>query len=180
MNKIEVSESVQIFDAKSSKTRVFHLGSVLPITKKGESAAFFRVAEAVCELGFLISILAEGDAESQKKCIELSAKYPSNFVILESTPRNREQVLNLCDAVILPAGADGRTLKSLARREVISILPEGFGLENFDPQAESGNAFTFKPGNFWSMVSAMVRASENFKFSYDWKCLKRNLAGFAK
>ena len=50
-----------------------------------------------------------------------------------------------------------------------------FFFKNFNPQNESGEAFTFESQNFWSFMSAVIRASENKKFAYDWRILKKNL-----
>jgi len=58
----------------------------------------------------------------------------------------------------------------------VPIAPRNSILENFDPVAEKGGAFTFDPKNKWTIVDALVRARENHRFPYDWK----NILKFAK
>ena len=41
-------------------------------------------------------------------------------------------------------------------------------------------AFTFEKNNFWQIFAALIRASENYKFSYDWGNLRRGLQSACK
>lgn len=45
-------------------------------------------------------------------------------------------------------------------------------LENYNPVLEKGNAFIFNESDKWQFFSALVRATENYKFSYDWQNLE--------
>ena len=155
--------------------RVFHLGMILPITGENHSDFFLKAVEALSELGIKISALAEGDMESQKHCFELTKKYPNNFLLLESIPRNRQEILKNSDAVIFPAAPSRKLLEEVTEMGIVPILPPQKGLKDFDPQEETGNAFTFEEGNFWKFLSAILRASENFKFEYDWENLRKSV-----
>lgn len=42
-------------------------------------------------------------------------------------------------------------------------------LKNYNAKEESGNSFLFEHFNHWEIFAAVVRALENFQFSYDWK-----------
>ncbi len=44
-------------------------------------------------------------------------------------------------------------------------------LQDYNAPAEEGNAFLFSKTNAWSVYGSVVRALENFNFSYDWKNL---------
>lgn len=48
-------------------------------------------------------------------------------------------------------------------------------LENYHPNDETGNAFTFKSYNPWEMFRAIVRATETFRFPYDWENIVRGM-----
>ncbi len=159
----------------SSKTKLFQVGSIVPITKSNNSELFLRALEAMCELGFSVSALAEGDKEAQSICFEIAQKYPNNFQIIESLPKNRAQIMNKADVLVFPEVPSDKILKEIIREGIIPVLPQGGKFQNFDPQKESGNAFTFSKSNFWEFLSAIIRASENFKFSYDWQNLQKNL-----
>ena len=44
--------------------------------------------------------------------------------------------------------------------------------ENYNPVEESGNAFLFSKLSAWNVHAALIRAIENFAFSYDWENLR--------
>ncbi len=48
-------------------------------------------------------------------------------------------------------------------------------LENYHPNDETGNAFTFKSYNPWEMFRAIVRATETYRFPYDWENIVRGM-----
>jgi glycogen synthase len=156
-----------------------HMGIICPMTKKNHSDFLLQGFEAMCELGLQVSVLAEGDEDAQKKCFELSEQYPEQFHILESVPRNKNRLLREVDVMVFSSKPDWKTVKEMAKNEIVSIVPEGSGLQNFNAQTEQGNAFTFAPESFWGFASAIVRASENFQFQYDWKNIKTNVRELA-
>ena len=149
------------------------------MTKKNHSEFLLQGFEAMCELGLEVSVLAEGEGDAQKKCFELSEKYPEQFHILESVPRNKMRLLQEVDVMVFATKPDWKTVTEMAKNEIVSIVPEGSGLQNFNAQTEQGNAFTFTPDKFWGFAAAIVRASENFQFSYDWKNIKKNVRELA-
>lgn len=48
-------------------------------------------------------------------------------------------------------------------------------LENYHPNDETGNSFTFASMNPWDIFRALVRASETFMFPYDWQNIVRSI-----
>ncbi len=48
-------------------------------------------------------------------------------------------------------------------------------LENYHPNEETGNSFTFKANNQWDIFMALVRALETYKFPYDWDHMIRGM-----
>lgn len=50
----------------------------------------------------------------------------------------------------------------------------------FDAISESGNAFFYKENTAWHKLEALIRASETFKFKYDWKNLLLEVKDVAK
>lgn len=130
---------------------------------------------AACEMGLSMIVLAEGDQEGQRNCFELSEKYTKNFSLRESVAENRDAILAQSDVVLFVTEPTREQLQLAVAAGCVPVMPTGGVLENFDAQSESGEAFTFESGNLWSLVAAMVRASENRKFSWDWKTLQKNL-----
>ena len=158
------------------KTKKFHIGVIMPLTAQNNSDFFFRAIEAMCEFNFQISILAEGDNQAQKTCFECAQKYPKNFEILESVPKNRARILELSDVILCPEMPKKSILEKIQKAGIVPILPIGknSNLKNYDPQKESGNVFLFEPENFWRFLRTIICAAENSKFEYDWKNLQKN------
>lgn len=48
-------------------------------------------------------------------------------------------------------------------------------LENYKPNEETGNAFTFTTMNPWDIFRALVRAHETYLFPYDWGNIVRGV-----
>ena len=48
-------------------------------------------------------------------------------------------------------------------------------LQNYHPNEETGNSFTFESKNPWTVFMAMVRAHETFRFPYDWGNIVRGI-----
>ncbi len=160
---------------KATKTK-FRVGVISSIQEKKGASLLCSALEAMCSLGFTVQALAEGDSSAQKLCFEYAEKFPRKFSMLESLPDNRMKVLDKSDVVIFATAPTKEELKEVVSAGVIPVLPEGCGLANFDAKAESGCAFTFESENIWSLVAALVRASENRKFSWDWRTIQQNLS----
>ena len=157
-----------------SRPKTIHIGSIAPVSASN-AGIFCQALEAMCELGFRVSVIAEGNAETQKCCFKLLEKYPDQFSVLESIEKNKNDILKHADAVIFAENPAKKDLALIMAQNIVPILPAGNGLQDFDLKNETGEAFTFQAGNIWSFVAAIVRASENFKFPYDWKTIKHNL-----
>ncbi len=160
---------------KSTKIK-FNIGVVSAITEAGDSTLLCTVLEAMCSLGFSVEVLAEGDTSAQERCFKCAEKFPRKFSMLESLADNYTKIIKKSDVIIFPTRPEKKELESVLAEGVVPVLPEGCGLENFDAQKETGSAFTFEEGNIWSLVAALVRASENRKFSWDWKMIQQHLA----
>ena len=161
--------------AKKAKVHSFTVGITTPITVNNGGMHVCTAVEAMSELGFMTYALAEGDEQAQNECFSLLEKYPNNFEVLESVSQNRDSILDVSDVILFPSIPEVKLLKELQSKGIVIIAPEGCGIENFNPQRESGNGFTFLEGNFWSMMAAVIKASENIKFKYDWNTLKKNM-----
>lgn len=164
---------------KSTKTK-FRIGVLTPITKEGGADILCTAMEAMCSLGFQVSVLAEGDESAQNLCFDCAEKFPRVFSMLESLPDNKVKIVSKSDVVVFVTRPEKEELDFVIQSGAVPVLPEGCGLSNFDAQSEMGSAFTFEMGNLWSLVAALIRASENRRFSWDWKTIQQNLADLKK
>jgi hypothetical protein len=68
----------------------------------------------------------------------------------------------------------------LIERGIVPVMLQGMHPEakNYSPSQEDGNAFLFPALGEWRIYGAIVRALENFHFSYDWNNLKNHGKSF--
>ncbi len=68
------------------------------------------------------------------------------------------------------------SLKKLLEEGIVPVaFVKSPMVENYNPNAETGNCFTFDEYNPWSIFMALVRANETFRFPYDWQHIVRNM-----
>lgn len=62
----------------------------------------------------------------------------------------------------------------IVERGIVPVMLSGLHkeAENYNPVEETGNSFLFVKSNSWNVYGALVRALENFSFSYDWENLR--------
>ena len=72
----------------------------------------------------------------------------------------------------------GKTLPKdfsmIVDRGIVPVMLSGLhpDAENYNPVEERGNAFLFPALTSWQVYGSLVRALENFAFSYDWENLR--------
>lgn len=62
----------------------------------------------------------------------------------------------------------------VVERGIVPVMKKGLhhDAENYNPVEEAGNSFLFHELSAWQVYGAIVRAVENFAFSYDWENLR--------
>ena len=67
-----------------------------------------------------------------------------------------------------------KELNMALERGIVPILLRGLHphAQDYVPSQEKGNSFLFPKLSAWSVYGCLVRALENFHFSYDWENLK--------
>jgi len=63
----------------------------------------------------------------------------------------------------------------MAKGTVVIGHEKSPSLQNYHPNDETGNAFTYATLNPWDIFMAIVRALETFRFSYDWQNIIRGI-----
>jgi hypothetical protein len=67
-------------------------------------------------------------------------------------------------------------IKHLMKKGVVIIGHEKSPLlQNYHPNEETGNSFTFSAWNPWDVFKALVRAHETYRFPYDWQNIMRGM-----
>lgn len=156
-------------------TKHFRIGITSSFSANSDSDIYFKAFEAMCELGFVISVLALGSEAVQKKLMGISEKYAGQFELLEATPQNEKKIISQSDVVLFLDTPEKSMLKKVMEKGIVPVVPFCDNIVNFDAQAEQGNGFCFSEGSFWEIFATIIRAFENYKFSYDWNNLQKSV-----
>ncbi len=85
------------------------------------------------------------------------------------------------DVVVLSSDRADQTFDYIQKFKAVPIVFKGTkGFYDYNPVKEFGNSFIYKQDSPWYMLQAVIRAAETYKFPYDWKTLRAEVADTAK
>lgn len=107
-------------------------------------------------------------------------KHPAGHITWVNTEsgRNNPEIEKYTDAadMVLVFDEHHEDLQHLMKKGAVVIGHEISPLlENYHPNEETGNAFTFASYSPWEMFRAVVRATETFRFPVDWENIIRGM-----
>mgnify|MGYP001599265972 CR=1 FL=1 len=102
--------------------------------------------------------------------VEKFSGISKNVVVAEYKRIDRENLLTAADMTM---SFDFNDVEEMLVNGVVPISLQRPEIQDYNPNKESGNAFVYKKKSKWSAFAALVRASETFKFPYDWKNIVR-------
>lgn len=130
----------------------------------------FKVLEGFLVLPLKVVILAEDEVPDGTFSTEQKIAWLNPSI---SKKAEIEKILLASDMALL-FEEHQETLRKLFEKGIVPIaLGKSPLLENYHPNQETGNSFTFKEMNAWDMFSAVVRANETYRFPYDWQNIVR-------
>ena len=175
MGKSEYQKLVE--EKKAAKTELFKksypgtdlktplLVIVGPENEKDEES-MLKLLEGLFVLPVKIIVITDNEPEDH-------TEHPSGHVtfISDEDGRNRpktNQYLLAADMAVILNKDYSRLLDIMDKGTVVIGHEESPYLENYQPNDETGNGFTFASANPWDIFRAVVRATETFHFPYDW------------
>lgn len=90
------------------------------------------------------------------------------------------------DVVVIDSDRSDQALDYVKKYKAVPVVyseNKNFGVEffsDYNAQTEQGNAFLYNKNTTWHLIDAVLRASETFKFSYDWKNILKEVSDVAK
>lgn len=95
---------------------------------------------------------------------------------LKSLPHvfSLEEALEESHVWVVLAPHLSKDFSMVVERGIVPVMKEGLhkDAQNYNPVEEAGNAFLFHELSAWQVYGSIVRAVENFAFSYDWETLR--------
>lgn len=124
-----------------------------------------------CQALDTLQIVLLTDSESTKK-------RAANIIELPYSEKNRRKAIEAADMALTFNFSD---IEELLMHGTIPISSQRPNVENYDPNSEQGNSFTYNTLDPWSVFASIVRATETYKFPYDWKnIIRQGLSSVAK
>ncbi len=103
-----------------------------------------------------------------ERCREWQETHPHAVHVID----HQDESTSACDMALLNS-ANAQDLQKCSAVEMVPLADAG--IEPFDPIAEKGNGFLYQRDNAWSLFAALVRATETYRFPYDWKNLIKSV-----
>lgn len=120
-------------------------------------------------------ILGKGSARYGTVLTQLAGKHRHRIAILPAQEAAQTRLLAAADASLFLTDAGELSALPLALTYgAVPIALAADGLEDYNPNQESGNAFVFQTPTVWHAFAAVVRALETYRFPFDWRTIQRH------
>lgn len=121
-----------------------------------------------------IVILGKGSATYGTLFTKLAKDHPHRVAIVPHSKDMNEALMTASDMALFLAPTEGiPEIRSCLSHGVVPIAPADETLRNYNPNQESGTAFTYADMTIWGAYGALVRALETYKFPFDWKTIQK-------
>jgi len=169
-------------EKKMMKEKVFlkfwpKLSSKMPLLiifapeDKASQEVLFQILQGLMVLPVQVAIISENEppdnAHSKGKYMWLNPKTSSQAQL--------DNWLTASDMALVFEEKQELLKKIFAQGVVVIGQEKSPLLQNYHPNEETGNSFTFKSINPWDALSALVRAHESYRFPYDWQHIIRGI-----
>lgn len=144
------------------------------LTESDGGPLFEQVMEGVLTLPVQVLILGKGSEHYGKLCTRLAKEKPHQVAIIPSDASSLQDMLRAADVALFCSPQAADMYRSSFLYGIVPVAPAGADVQNYNPNQESGNAFTFDAQTPWHCFAAVVRAVETYKFPFDWKTIQRN------
>ncbi|MBU1202580.1 glycogen synthase [Patescibacteria group bacterium] len=125
-------------------------------------------------------VIGSGDKDFIKELKKVAKKYPEKLAVIPSHEKNQKyetQVYAGADMLLLPSHHEPCGINQMKsfRYGCVPIVRSTGGLsdtvDNFEPETNTGNGFTFKNYNANEFLVAITRALETYKYKKVWRDL---------
>lgn len=142
-----------------------------PLTDKNNLGMVQDIMNGILEQPIEIVLTSIGTAKYQQYFTDLSEKNSEKIAIIENTDLEKRKIYAASDMILLPTVSEEciESAKEAMNYGVVPIAPPQDFVENYNPNMEKGNAFLYIQDSPWSLFATIIRATESFKFPYDWK-----------
>lgn len=130
--------------------------------------------DGILALDLQLLVLGVGSVEYQKLFADYAERYSDKMKILINDELSKRKMYAASNISLIfnNNSQNAIELKNALAYGVVPVMQKDAILKNYNPVTESGNAFLFEKKDPWLFFAALVRALENYKFTYDWQNLE--------
>jgi len=128
----------------------------------------------ILELSNELLILGKGSADYGALFTKLSKEHAHRIRIIQNSDEQVMSMLMASDIALFFSKPTDGELKMCLSCGVVPISMASSVLDDYNPVQETGNAFVYDKANVWQCFAALARATETFKFPYDWRTIQRH------
>lgn len=133
------------------------------------------------ELPVQVVILGKGSASYGKLLTELAKEHAHRIAIIPNDDKAIRKMYAASDmALFLSNPSALNELNHALAYGAVPLAPSVSKLNDYNPNQESGEAFTYDKMTVWHAFASVVRALETFKFPYDWRTIQRHCMELAE
>lgn len=144
-----------------------------PTEHKDQIRVFAELLQGLLILPMHVVILSEHDAPNNLEKGKIGWVNLSQTKHGKNTAQKKAQYFLAADLGLIFEEHQS-TIQELFANGVVPVGAEKSPLlENYRPNEETGNSFTFDSLNPWAIFLALGRTVETFKFPYDWQHILR-------
>lgn len=134
-----------------------------------------EVLPGLLELPVDMLILGKGSSSYGTMLTDLAAKHSHRIAIIPNDDKAIRTMYAAADmALFLSNPASMPELRAVLAYGTVPVAPSASKLQDYNPNQESGEAFTYEKDTMWHAFAAVVRALETFKFPFDWRTIQRH------
>ncbi len=127
-----------------------------------------------------ILILGKGSAEFGAMITKLQKEHRHRIAIIQEKETDVHRMYAAADMALFLAEPPSKELQICLHYGVVPVSVPADSLENYDPVQEAGNSFLIEGKSAWNAFAAFVRATETYKFPYDWRTIQKHAMESAK
>lgn len=136
-------------------------------TESSDKEHFFHLLEGFILMPMKMIIVSDDEPEDV-------IKHPKGHITWVNTEDGRnlpkiDEYLLAADMALVFEEHHGNLVHIMKKGTIVIGHEESPKLENYHPNEETGNSFTYTSDNPWEIFRAVVRAQETYRFSYDWQ-----------
>lgn len=127
------------------------------------------------ELPVQVLILGKGSASYGTMLTSLAAQHPDRIAIIPNDDKAIRKMYAASDmALFLCNPATMIELSHALAYGAVPLAPSSGKLADYNPNQESGEAFTYDKMTVWHAFGAVVRALETYRFPFDWRTIQKH------